>query len=958
MPDIDLNSIKIFRRNGDAVSTNRGFYYQYLSLLKKWITNFINGAESTLYTEVDNDIKEIGKTCVFTQLKCYSSDFSLNSKEIRHSLFDFFITYLRYKQNNITPKFSFVTNSGIQKKEKLLGKWFSREIFKNTADIESLKKKNREILKGESNKIRQAKLNCQNVSAHKKLEVNTSYKALCSILLDDLLIEDFCRTVHWEFGELTTEDAVFQIRQEILVLLKNKIFGDRPIEIIFRVLLSEINRCSQESEASMRCLTTSDLQDLLDLSDSEIKARIDSKFIQFIGFELEEIKDRIKTVESKQENQAARIENLKPNTLENIDLTLVPYVNDLDIIFGWNNEFKDTFDILSKKKLITIHNYGGVGKTTFAKKFLTINRNKYNNVIWLNIEKSIQTSFVFNNLLLSSLRINLDKEKTVDEQFNIILAELGKIGDNNLIILDIQDNDETSSALDRIVSLRNWKKMILTRARFKTLNPYLLPHLDYDSAGNLFKLHCSKDFNEAVFKAFLEYIEFNTLIIELVAKTIENGFDLTLEFIFESIKTQNLNNELLKIDIGIYNVESKVAAIFDFILQKFSVEGINDNEEFFLEYLALLPSTDIIIEDLILICGKEFYDGNKISYINCINSLEKKGLLQYEDNKKSIRVHKILQQTIIYRLRGQNSPFVEFSFYISWLARRIAEGYNNPKGSFRFLKYAESILNTIKEEYRSNIYQPLLLLENEYLHLSSFFFIRNNIDELWADLIKRTEHYLGKDALCLGAMYNNLASTLNIENSLDDIINYQRKANKLYSQHSGDFKNGDLLMFITSLQNLAQAYLLKDEPENVLKCLQKVAVLRKQNYFYNDAQVGVEYTILSELHRKTKNFDISELLITKAIKYHNSIPAEKRNELLLSSYYNKLSESCILKNNLDEAIAHQLKCVEILDSERIKNTHVVKMYQFLIELYKVSNDMDGAAIYSCKLDLLIEQNKN
>lgn len=956
MPDIDLNSIKIFKRNGDAISTNRGFYYQYLSFLKKWITNFINGDDSPIYTEVDNDIKEVGKIFVFTQLKCYSSDFSLNSKEIKHTLFDFFITYLRYKQNNITPKFSFVTNSGIQKREKLLGKWLNREVFDNSTDFESLKKKNREILKAESNKIRQAKLSRQNISSVKKLEINKSYKALCDILSDDLIVEDFCRSVHWDFGEITTEEAIFQIRQNILSLLKNKVFGDKSIEIIFRVLLSEIYRCSQETETSMRCLTSLDLQNLLNLTDSEILQRIDSKFIQLIGFELEEIKDRIKAVESIQENQAVLIENLRPNTLENLDLTLVPYVNDVEEVFGWENELKEAFDILNKKKLITVNNYGGVGKTTFAKKFLTINRSKYNNVIWLNIEKSIETSFVFNNLLLANLRINLDKDKTVDEQFNIILNELDKIGGNNLIILDIQENDETYSALNTIASLRNWKKIFLTRAKLKTLNPHLLPHLDYDSAISLFKLHCSKEFDEIVFKSFLNYIEFNTLIIELVAKTIENGFDLTLEFVFDSLETQNLNNELLKIDIALYDKENKVTAIFDFILQKFSVKGINDKEKFFLDYLALLPSTDIIIEDLVLICGKEFYDGNKLSYINSINSLERKGLVQYENDKKSIRVHKILQQTIIYRLRARNSDFIGFMFYISWITHRLTEGYNNPKESFRFLKYAESILSTIKEEYRASIYQPLLLLENEYLHLSSFFFIRENSAELWADLIRRTEKYLGKDALCLGAMYNNLASTLNIENSLDDIIKYQRKANNLYLQHSRNFKKGDLLMFITSLQNLAQAYLLKDDPENVLKCLQKVAALRKQNYFYSDAQVGVGYTILSELHRKTKNFDESESLIKKAIKYHNSIPIEKRNEFLLSSYYNKLSESSILKNNLDEAIIHQLRCVEILESQGIKNTHLVKMYQFLIDLFKICNDPDNFKIYNDKLESLIRQN--
>ena len=70
----------------------------------------------------------------------------------------------------------------------MLGKWLSREIFDNSTEIESLKKKNREILKGESNKIRQTKLNRQNISKDKKLEVNASYKTVSSVLLDDLLI--------------------------------------------------------------------------------------------------------------------------------------------------------------------------------------------------------------------------------------------------------------------------------------------------------------------------------------------------------------------------------------------------------------------------------------------------------------------------------------------------------------------------------------------------------------------------------------------------------------------------------------------------------------------------------------------------------------------------------------------------------------------------------------------------
>ncbi|MGJ1506671.1 NB-ARC domain-containing protein [Sphingobacterium siyangense] len=517
---------------------------------------------------------------------------------------------------------------------------------------------NREILKSESNKIRQAKLNRINITLTKKKEINESYKAMCELISDDALLVGFCRCVHWEFGELTTEEAIYALRQEILVLLTDKVFGNRSVEIIFRVLLSEINRCSQETDASLRSVDKTDLQKLLDLTDAEIQERIDPKFIRLIGIELEEIKDRIKNVELVQENHEAALKNLKPRILESTDLSLVPYLINVDNVFGWQNEIKEVFDLIADKKFISIHNFGGVGKTTFAKKFLAQYRDHYNNVIWLNVENSVSESIVLNTPLQKNLHINLSKETTVIEQFNMILNELDKTGENNLIILDIQKNhDQKFSEINRILSLRNWKKIVLTRSNLKNLNPYLLPNLNYESAYNLFKLHCSKEFDETLFREFLEFIEYNTLTIELVSKTIENSYDLTLEFIYDALKTQNLNSNLLKIDIDLNDEENRVVAIFDFILQSFSIENLENKEKYFLQYLALLPPSDIVIEDLILICGREFYDGNKLSYLNSINALEKKGLLQYENNKKSIRIHKILQETILYRLRNENSVY-------------------------------------------------------------------------------------------------------------------------------------------------------------------------------------------------------------------------------------------------------------------------------------------------------------
>lgn len=81
--------LKIFKTNIEAVAVNRGFYFQYLLTLKKWIKNYINEKEIETLIEVDNDIKEVGDKLIFIQVKCYTATFSLNSKEVKKALFDF-----------------------------------------------------------------------------------------------------------------------------------------------------------------------------------------------------------------------------------------------------------------------------------------------------------------------------------------------------------------------------------------------------------------------------------------------------------------------------------------------------------------------------------------------------------------------------------------------------------------------------------------------------------------------------------------------------------------------------------------------------------------------------------------------------------------------------------------------------------------------------------------------------
>ena len=143
--------LKFFDSNKDAVFTNRGFYYQYLVVLKKWITNFINESDVITFTEVDNDVKEVGEVLYFTQIKCYSSTFSFASSELQKAVFDFFILELKYKSLFGEQKFCFYTNTSVAKKEKLLLSWIAEPTLSDAKLKDMAVKKVREIIKDEFN---------------------------------------------------------------------------------------------------------------------------------------------------------------------------------------------------------------------------------------------------------------------------------------------------------------------------------------------------------------------------------------------------------------------------------------------------------------------------------------------------------------------------------------------------------------------------------------------------------------------------------------------------------------------------------------------------------------------------------------------------------------------------------------------------------------------------------------
>lgn len=929
--------IDVFEVNTDAIATNRGFYYQYLTILKKWIVNFIEDNNIDAYSEVDQDIKEVGERLIFTQVKCYTSNFSLNSEEVKNTLFNFFILFQKNKEFSDDTTFCFSTNTSISSREKLLSRWINDENLSDEKLRKLCAEKIKETLIKEIKSRKNKKLN-QKKSEERNDLVKLSATNLIEIVNNE--VETFTRKIKWNFESLSPDEAIIKLKSEIENLLENNKFQNRPVSLLFGVFISEIYKRSQEKNPENRSLSKKTIINLLSHTDTELEEYLNIKFIRLINIEIDLLRTDIKDIQSKIDSHTNKI-NLLEKTFEKSSnnklpksLNILPDYTSMNI-YDWETFITEINSQLASTKLLSIFSQGGMGKTSFAKKYLQTYSN-YNHVIWITIENSLSYSFAFDEILIKNLNLEFSSKDDVECRFTNILNELNKIEGKNLIIVDIQEIDEDKASLNKFLSLTSWEKLILSRNKIKTIPFVKLPQISIQNCKNIFNSHLSKqeENKTSLLDEFIEFVDFNILVIELVANTIENSFDLTLEHLFNSLKNQDLDDDEYKIDIDVID-ENNSIRIFNFLLKKFSLNNLKSNEFGYLEFISLLPSRDIIIEDIILINGLDHYKENKIEIINILNNLEKKGLIDFSLDKKKVNIHKIIKEVVLYNERKNISPFIGNIFYITWLTARIKEGQNNPSTSYRFLKYAQSILNNIKEEYRRAVYQPLIILENELLYTYRFYINVENELEKWIDLAERAEKYPMLNEINLGIIYNNLGLAYARSDSQSAIKQFNKSLD-LFLKKESLYLNE----IITVLNNISNVFLQEEDIVNALDNFKKIQNFRRKYNLFDDQQLVIEYKILAECYKICGDLKKAIEFVIQGIKLHYTLKKEVRNDFFLSACYNYLSKLYLLDDNLEQGLLHQENAVYILEQINIKNSeYLLLMYQILKHLYKTKGDL-------------------
>lgn len=918
---MDNEILKIINVDRDAVAVNRGFYYQYLCLLKKWINNFIEDNNSVLYSEVGDDIKEIGEGLVFTQLKCYSSLFSLNSPEVKKAIFNFFILY--HNEKELVPEIHFVfeTNSSIAPREKLLKRWIEQQPNSDESLLVIINGKICEILLSELKKIRDGKLQSIRMSNENRDGIKDAFEKFSDEIKKNG-VRDFVGRIYWLFGNQSPESAILSTVHEIKNLLKDKKFNHKSEDILIDVLLSEIYRCSQEKARANRILNSVKLSAILNKNDQELEPYVNKKLIDLLGGKFMAMQHAIEELQKNQSFMGQKIEAMQ-NDLDgkSSNIVLPKYITPIPPvypgqIFGRENDISLMKSLLDKQKHLSITGVGGMGKTTLAKAFVNQEAEIYDHIIWINIQNNLMSSFVNNSSFEFHFPANQNGTELAINRFDRILGHLNNAKGKNLIV--INDFDDDLNHLAKIKNLTNWEVLVTSRSVVASMPSLTIAKLGFEAAKQLYrKYEPSRIATDETFLFFAERIGYNTLVIELVAKTINNSLDLDLVGFIEYINSQSLDDDDLQIDIE-DDVQEQTSRLFTILQQTFSVANLNDVDQSHLVFFAILPSEGTKISELIEWYGKDHEKQNKVQFPNLITQLQKMGWIERDGD--NVSMHKMLQETIIYEARKDLNPFMGQILQMVWLSHRLNEGINNdPAKAIRLLKYGESILEAIKEPYRKSVYQPLLIIENEVLNVYNWLIAKQDMTTRWEGLMKRAESYLMTDYDdLLGTIYNNYALSLSVNHRNEESIPFYKKGIDILRKH-GEKTVANLLY---ALNNLARVYSEMEEFEKFKATFEQAMEIREKYNLFNDQTFAIQCNLMGVANQNVGNFTNAIDFFKMAINAQHQIPANKRNDINLVLFLNNLAYNLMVIHEDDLAIGFVNKSLVELEKLQLSNNRV------------------------------------
>ncbi|MCP5064525.1 MAG: tetratricopeptide repeat protein [Ignavibacteriae bacterium] len=398
-------------------------------------------------------------------------------------------------------------------------------------------------------------------------------------------------------------------------------------------------------------------------------------------------------------------QQLLHDILKAVNHTNIPHAITKDPIFpqdfiGRDNELKELHKKLfaGENFILLVNGKGGIGKTALAAKYYHSYKDVYEHVGWVLSEKSIPKALM--NLSFT-LGINFDEKMPSEERIELILTKLANLNKPCLLVIDnVNETNDLEANYLALKRCSNFHLLLTTRiTQFEDANFFPVKGLTEQYAIQLFKKFYPNHnkHEDDLLKQLIKDVEHNTLIIELMAKNLNDINVLETEYSLKQM-VSDIQNNLIKLSNSgnittSYHAKGnglRVESPEDIVLAMYDLRDLSEDEKRMISVFAVLPNEAISYDFL-----KDSFPEEDIK--PPLLSIAKKGWIDFDQNEKVFKVNQVVQDVVI--IKQSKRMFKDCRPMIEKITSHLAGDEILHREQFLFtqllVRYAISIVNTI-----------------------------------------------------------------------------------------------------------------------------------------------------------------------------------------------------------------------------------------------------------------------
>jgi hypothetical protein len=273
-------------------------------------------------------------------------------------------------------------------------------------------------------------------------------------------------------------------------------------------------------------------------------------------------------------------------------------------------------------RVVVHHPVGGLGKTTLLLGYLHNYASRYQHIVWISQKnKNIAYDIVSHEPMVSHLQIDT-VGKGVPEVLQEINTKLNALptATANLFVVD-DANASILKIAGQLPASPRWHILLASEEPLEGFHAFALGPLSTPAAVAVFQKHCPSLTDQAAITTFLALIGYNTLMLEIAAKSAH-----VLNLLAAQLQTA-----------------TNLAALL-------GLSQLNKNEVWLMRYLAFLPSEYYTANFLLDLIGQHA-QRKKVVLYEALASLALRGWLHHDQETDSYKMHQLVAALVMNEIK-------------------------------------------------------------------------------------------------------------------------------------------------------------------------------------------------------------------------------------------------------------------------------------------------------------------